>query len=74
MVGMALEQVARPIEDMRERRVWGRLIVQMQDGVIVRLVREESEVPERATASPRSPAGVIKEISEMVPESTTDLR
>ena len=69
-----LEQVARRIEDMRERHVWGRLIVQLQDGVIVRLVREESEVPERATTTPRSPAGVIREISEIAPESTTDLR
>ena len=41
-----LEDVARRIKDMKERRVWGRLIVQFRDGSIVKLIREESEVPE----------------------------
>ena len=38
-----LEQLSQRIDDMRTRRVWGRFIVHFQDGVIVRLTREENE-------------------------------
>ena len=37
------DQLLHRLDDMRDRRVWGRLVVHIQDGVVVRLTREESE-------------------------------
>ncbi len=37
------DQLLRRLVDMRDRCVWGRLVLHIQDGVIVRLTREESE-------------------------------
>ena len=37
------DQLIRRLDDMRDRCVWGRLVLHIQDGVIVRLTREESE-------------------------------
>ena len=41
-----VEQVAQRLDDMRKRRVWGKLVVQLQDGMMVRMTREESDLPE----------------------------
>ena len=37
------DQLLRRLDDMRDRCVWGRLVLHIQEGVIVRLTREESE-------------------------------
>ena len=37
------DQLLRRLDDMRDRCVWGRLVVHIQDGVVVRLTREENE-------------------------------
>ena len=36
-------QLLHRLDDMRDRCVWGRLVLHIQDGVIVRLTREENE-------------------------------
>ena len=37
------DQLLRRLDDMRDRRVWGRLVLHIQEGVVVRLTREENE-------------------------------